>query len=113
MAREKRRSVMYVDQEYNPVFDSAVKAFGAIVEKSPDALSASPRFLRQLNMKPGTRKLELAALHTDSRCNLNYAQAMLKSLTEAGVRPEQTSLLAAATGDEAVALQARDIRPAA
>ena len=107
MAREKRRSVMYVDQEYNPVFDSAVKAFGAIVEKSPDALSASPRFLRQLNMKPGTRKLELAALHADSRSNLNYAQAMLKSLTEAGVRPEQTSLLAAATGDEAAALQAR------
>ena len=108
MAREKRRSVMYVDQEYNPVFDGAVKAFGAIVEKSPDALSASPRFLRQLNMKPGARKLELAALHADSRSNLNYAQAMLKSLTEAGVRPEQTSLLAAATGDEAAALQARD-----
>ena len=105
MAKEKRRSVVFVDQEYNSSFDGAVKAFGGVIEKSPDALAASVRFLRQLNMKPGNRKLELAVLHTDSRANLSYAQTLLASLTERGIHPGQTRLLAAGLKEEAAALQ--------
>ena len=106
MAREKHRSVLYVDQEYNVVFDAAVHSFGAVVEKSPDALNATPRFLRQINMKPGSRRLELAVLHTDSRKNMDYAQALLSSLTDCGIRPEQTSLLASGLGGEGASMQA-------
>lgn len=106
MAKEKRRSAVYVDQDYNPTLEEAVQAFGAIVEKDADALTASSRFLRQINMKPGSRRLELAALHADGQSNLAYARALLNTMTEAGIRPEQTSLLAAGIGDEVAALQA-------
>ncbi len=106
MAREKRRSVVFVDQEYNTSLESAVHSFGAVIEKGPDALAGSARFLRQLSIRPGKRKIELAALHEDSRKNLEYAGALLASLTETGVRPEQTSLLARGNGDEAALLQA-------
>ncbi|MBQ6399351.1 MAG: hypothetical protein IJI21_04450 [Clostridia bacterium] len=106
MAREKHRSVLYVDQEYNTVFDAAVNSFGAVIEKGTDALNATPRFLRQINMKPGNRKLELAVLHTDTRKNMDYAQALLASLTARGIHPDQTSLLAAGAGGEVAAMQA-------
>lgn len=106
MAREKGRSVVFVGQEYDPALESGVKAIGAIIEKSPEALAASPRFLRQLNIRPGSRRLELAALHRDGRQNLRYARDLLSSLTAAGIGPETTSLLAAGIGEEAAALQA-------
>lgn len=108
MAREKGRSVLFVDQDCNPVFESGVKAMGGVMEKGPDALEANRRFLRQINMKPGGRRLELAALDADGRKNLAYARALLSSMTAAGIRPEQTGLLIAGAGDEAAALQALD-----
>lgn len=106
MAREKRRSVVFVDQDYSAALEGAIAAFGGVVEKDADALAANPRFLRQLNMKPGSRRLELAALHLDSRKNLNYARSLLDALTSRGIRPEQTRLLAAGVGEEVASLQA-------
>lgn len=106
MAREKHRSVVFVDQDSNPAYESAVKSFGAILLKDADALAATPRFLRQINIKPGSRRLELAALHADGRKNLDYAQALLRSMTDRGIQPGQTQLLAVGLGEEAAALQA-------
>lgn len=106
MARDKGRSVVLVDPDDSSSYESAVKAFGGVLEKDDDALAASPRFLRQLNVKPGKRKLELAALHTDGRRNLEYAMKLQASMKARGIRPEQASLLAAGLGDEAAALQA-------
>ena len=106
MARERGRSVVFVDQDYSPVFESGIKAFGGVLEKGTDALQGTVRFLRQLNMKPGSRKLELAALHTDGRKNLNYARTLLNTMTAMGIHPEQTSLLAAGIGEEVAELQA-------
>lgn len=105
MAHKKGRSVIFVDQEYNPALESSIKAFGAVIEKSADALAANARFLRQINIRPGSRLLELAALHADGHNNLRYARALLDTLTECGIQPEQTSLLAAGIGEEAAALQ--------
>ena len=51
MAGRHERSVLFVDADSNPALESAVKSFGGVVEKSADALSASPHFLRQVNMK--------------------------------------------------------------
>ena len=105
MVREKRRSVLFVDQEYSPVYESAIKAFGGVVDKSGEAFPPTARFLRQINMKPGSRRLEVAALEADGRKNLAYARQLLDVLTETGVRPEQTALLAAGAGEESAALQ--------
>ena len=108
MAREKRRSVLFVDAESVPALEGAVKSLGAILDRSDGALSPDARFLRQIGMRPGSRRLELAALHTDGHKNLQYAQTLLDALTEAGIAPEQASLLIAGIGAEAAALQAID-----
>ncbi len=106
MAGRHERSVLFVDSDSNPALESAVKAFGGVVEKGADALSANPHFLRQINMKAGSRQLELAALHTDGRKNLAYARSLLDSLNASGISSSQTRLLAAGIGEEAASLQA-------
>ena len=108
MAREKKRSVLFVDAESVPALEGAIKGFGAILDRSDDALSPNVHFLRQIGMRPGSRKLELAALHTDGRQNLHYAQTLLDALTEAHIAPEQASLVIAGIGAEAAILQAAD-----
>ena len=105
MAREKGRSVVMADPDAGASCENAVKAFGGVLEKDGDALAANRRFLRRLNMRRGTRRLELAALHTDGRKNLDYARRLLESMKAAGIRPEQASLLAAGCADQAAALQ--------
>ena len=105
-ALEDHYAVVFVDQEYNPVFDSAISAFGAVVEKDSDALAGNARFLKHLNIRPGKRRLELAALKGDGRENLNYARALLKAMSDSGIRTEQTTLTAAGMGEEAASLQA-------
>lgn len=105
-AKEDRCSVVFVDDEYNSVFDSVIGAFGGIVEKSSDALAGNARFLKHLNIRPGKRKLKLATLKTDGRENLKYARALLAATTQAGIQPEQTTLIAEGAGAEAANLQA-------
>lgn len=106
MAGEKRCSVIFVDQDCSTDFEAAAKSFGAIIEKGKDALEASPRFLKRVNLKAGKRKMELAALHRSGRKNLEYARKLLESMKAAGIHPEQTRLLASGIGAEAAALQA-------
>ena len=106
MAHEKHRSVLFVDDDFNSVFEGSIKSFGAVLDKSPDALAANARFLRRIRMKPGKRQLELAVLHEDGRKNLAYAQALLDTMTSSGIQPAQTSLLAAGIGNDVAALQA-------
>ena len=105
MAREKKRSVLFVSQDDQITDESAVKSFGAVLEKDDDALAANERFLKRINMKPGNRCLELAALDADGRKNLDYARKLLQSMNARGIRPEQTSLLAAGIGKQAATLQ--------
>ena len=105
MAREKKQSVVFVDPDDIHGAENNVKGFGAVLEKDDDALAANGRFLRRLNMKPGTRRIELAVLHDDGRKNLEYARKLLRTMTERGIRPEQTRLLASGIGNQAAELQ--------
>lgn len=102
----RHKAVMYVDQESPSALENSIKAFGGVVEKSAGALNATRHFLKQINMKPGNRRLEVAALDADGRKNLAYAGKLLTALTEAGIRPEQTRLLAAGAGEGIASLQA-------
>ncbi len=106
MAKDHRRGVLFVGQDDGADYESAIKAFGGIVEKSSMALEPSPRFLRQMNLTQGNRRLEVAALHTDGHKNLAYARALMKVLQESGIEPKRTTLLIAGSGDAAGALQA-------
>ena len=108
MAKVKNRSILFVDPDGTNLFDDAIKAFGGVIEKSHEALSPGKRFLRQINMKPGNRCLDLAALHTEGSKNLSYARNLLKALDEAGISPSQTTLIISGVDEEASSLQAQD-----
>ena len=108
LAREWQCSVVFVDQEYNAVFDEDISAFGGVVEKGADALAGNTRFLKQLNIKPGKRRMALVALKADGRENLRYARALLEAMTKSGIRPDQTILVAAGAEKEAASMQAME-----
>ena len=106
-ARQKHRAILYVDPEDHGA-EEKVKAFGALVETCGDAVHPDAGFLRRIGMKPGKRRLEIALLHPDGRKNLTYAREMKTALAEAGINPEQTSLIASGIGEEGMSLQASD-----
>ena len=105
LARDRDHAVVFVDQEDGGAFEESIRAFGAVADRGPEAIRGSRRFLRRLNMEPGSRKMEVAALHMDGRRNLAYARDLLESMTAEGIRPSQIRLVAAGTGDEVAALQ--------
>ena len=107
-ARESRRAVLYADPDGDTP-EQGAQAFGAVVDRSPGALAPDAAFLRRLGLRPGTRRVELAAMHADPDANLAYARAFLAAAEQAGLRPAQTALLAAGIAEEdAQALQATD-----
>ena len=106
MAEEKQCSVLYVGENCDTSLRDAVYSFGAGVDLSPDALNPSSSFLRRFGIRPGRRRLETAVLGSDERQNLIYARALLSALSEAGILPDQTSLVIACSGSDAYALQA-------
>ena len=61
-------------------------------------------------MRPGSRKIEIAALDPEPGRNLSYARALLDEFQQAGIHPEQTRLLIAASGEASSSLLAREGR---
>ncbi len=106
MAGEHHRAILLVDGDCPSGLETAIQAFGGVVNCSSDALQPTVRFLKRLGMRPGSRKLEVAALHEDSLHNLAYAELLLKSLNTLDIAPEQISLLSSGTGEDTAHLQA-------
>ncbi len=104
-ARQKHRGILFVDPDDNGA-EAAVKGFGAVVDSSEHAVHPDAGFLRRIGMKPGKRQLEMALLHPDGRKNWQYALEMKAVLAEAGISPDQTSLIASGIGEEGMSLQA-------
>ena len=92
-AGEKHCSVLFVDGGCSADLEASIRAAGALMDKSPDALAPGKAFLRRIGLKAGKRRLEAAMMHTDGLKNLSYAQALLDALAQAGIKPQQTSLL--------------------
>jgi len=108
MAQKKHRSVLFVDPDDSSSYESTIKSFGGVIEKNGDAVSPCRRFLSRINFKPGSRRLELAAMHSDGRKNLKYASEFLDVMTEAGISPAQTSLIISGAGERASSLQVNE-----
>lgn len=92
-AGEKYCSVLFVDGGCSADLEASIRAAGVLVDKSPDALAPGKAFLRRIGLKAGKRRLEAAMMHADGLKNLSYAQALLDALAQAGIKPQQTSLL--------------------
>ena len=110
MVSDKGFSALFVDPDGVSGYDNTVKSFGGIVERGGAALSPTTRFLKQINMKPGSRRMVLAALHADEQKNLDYSMAMTRALEAANVSPGQAALLIAGAGEPADALKPPDGR---
>lgn len=108
MIDARNRSVLFIDPDGNTPYESTIKSFGAVIEKGSKAMSPDGSFLKHIGVRPGSRKVELAALHTDWRRNYEYAASFLDALTNAGISPDQTSLLISGTGESSSALQAQN-----
>ena len=97
-AQKKHRAILYVDPEDRGV-EATVKTFGALADSGKDALHPDAGFLRRIGMKPGGRNLEVALLHGNGPGSLRFAMEMRDALAEAGIGPEQTSLMACGIGE--------------
>ena len=90
---EKKCSVVYVDRAVSSATVNSLTKNGCAVRMDAQALNATPQFLKSIGLRPGSRKVTLYAIGRDESENLPYARALLKSMEERGIRPEQTSLV--------------------
>ena len=90
---KKRYSLLFVNDACDDASETAIRSMGGVAEVDSSALQPGSRFLRHIGMKPGIRKLHIAAMHEDGLRNLAWAQQLQTALTEAGIHSEQTSLL--------------------
>ena len=87
-------AVVMMDKSCPAALEPAIHAAGAVLEKGGHVLTPDSALLRRLGIRPGSRRIEIAVLSEDSIRNAIFAQALLAAFREAGIRPEQTSLLA-------------------
>lgn len=103
---EKHRSVVFIGQD-SAALEAGINAAGAVLEKSgeePDAV-----LLRRLGIRPGKRRIEIAALHEDGFKNYSFVCALLQAMQEINIHPEQTALLVQGVEEEhAAQWQARN-----
>lgn len=99
LLNEKKCAVVFVDKTPDSSSISAITKAGGAVRYDDNALKATPKFLRAIGIRPGSRKVTLYPMHSDPSENLPYAKAFLQALEERGIRAEQTSLVIPAAED--------------
>lgn len=99
---EKKCAVIFVDKAPDSATVSAITKAGGAVRSDDNALKATPRFLRAIGIRPGSRKITLYPMHADPTENLPYAKAFLQSMEALDIHPEQSSLVISAAEDSIV-----------
>ena len=87
-ARRMGCSVVFIG---DPSLESAIDAAGGVLDKKgehPDAL-----LLRRWGIRPGKRRIEIAALHADGEENFAFARSLAEAFEKAGILPGQTMLV--------------------
>lgn len=95
-----KTTLLFVDETCSSADESQAQALGTLVEKSTSAVSPDTEFLKRAGIRPGKRKLLVAAMDEDPYRNLVWAQKLLASMAEKGVDPLQTSLLIRGVGED-------------
>jgi len=85
-----RRSVVFIDQGCDAALEAAINAAGAVLDKG-GAQQIDKAFLRRMGIRPGGRRIEVAALHEDGVKNIVFARAFLAAAEHAGIHAEQTA----------------------
>ena len=100
LMEERNYSLIYVDADGNNNLSGSVDHMGSLLYSDSDALKASPRFLKKLGLRPGSRKIQLYALDDDIVVNQQYAQSFLHTLQLLDIRTEQSALTIRGPEDE-------------
>jgi len=93
------RSVVFIDQGCDATLEAAINAAGAVLDKS-GAQQIDRAFLLRMGVRPGGRRIEVAALHEDGVKNIVFARAFLTAAQNAGIHAEQIALLIRAVQEE-------------
>ena len=105
---KNHRPLLFVSQEATLEQENEIKNMGAVLERSPEALSPSVSFLRSVGMMRKNRTIRLAALQESAGANLSYAGQLAKAMESAGISPSQANLIIRGASEQAEALQAHD-----
>ncbi len=100
------RPVLFTDASCSASMEGEIKAMGAVLDRQHDAVNPTPGFLRRIGIRPGKRRVEVAALQPEGGDNLAFARSFAQAAQAAGVHPEQISLLSLGIGERAAELQA-------
>lgn len=88
----KQTKRIFVDPGANASFEPEVLHMGGLLFRDEAAKSADRELLRRIGLRAGKRRLAVYALDNDASANLRYAQALLRTLEEGQIRPQQTAL---------------------
>lgn len=109
IADSQKKMLIYVDNKISESFEAPIRNLEGFIYSNSSALKADLDFLHDIRLKPGKSVFRLYALSDDYDRNLQYAQRMLKSLSELNIRPEQTELVLLGTDEyKGMAFQAGD-----
>lgn len=90
LAADSGGAIVFVDA--SGAQNGTVSQLGGILRSDADALGGNVKFLKSLGVGPGKRKIRFYGLNQDMVEDQRFAQAVLRSLEELKVNPEQTAL---------------------
>lgn len=93
LADQKKCSVVYVDPAPDSGASHGIIKNGFVLRSDSCAVQANLSFAKSIGIRPGKRKITLYALEKNGTQNLCYAKALLSTLDQLQVKPEQTSLV--------------------
>ena len=94
------RSVLFVEQNPSQALSDRVERKGCVLRSDPQALKATPKFLKSIGAIRRKRKLHVYALGADAASNRQYAQHILESLQKCDVAQENTTLTLLCTEED-------------
>ncbi len=106
-----RTKRIFIDTGSGAASEQEILRMGGLLFRDEAAKSAGKELLRRIGLRAGKRRLTVYALDADPSANLRFAHALLRTLEDCGIRPEQT-VLTLILPDESVSgtLQASDGR---
>lgn len=103
LADSRKCSVVYVDPTPDDGANIGITKNGFVLRSDSNALQANQAFAKGIGIRRGKRKITLYAIDKDGTQNLRFAKALLETLQELQISPEQTGLVILGSLDYIVA----------
>ena len=102
LVAKKDGVVVFVTAQPDIAAGAAISDLGCVLQHDTVCALWAKKFLRKIKFGKGKQKLTLYALDEDSNHNIQYASALLNTLKDMAVAPEQTHLVL--VGQEEIAV---------